>query len=110
MLTFRSSRLPLKAFPSLALSTTGTIKSGDSIGLLTPGYTLVPADGTTLIYAAFIFVTGPIYANVTSIDGGFSVVVPEGIDGQSYVVLTACTDAVNDNTVAAGPAIVEITN
>ena len=31
-------------------------------------------------------------------------------NGQSYVVLTACKDVVNDDTVAAGPAIVEITN
>ena len=36
--------------------------------------------------------------------------VPEGINGQSYVVLTTCKDKVTDETVAAGPAIVEITN
>jgi hypothetical protein len=102
--------LPVKAFPTLTLTTTGTIKSGSTITLATPGYTLAAADGKTPIYAAFITVTGPIYADVTPCDGGFTLVVPEGINGQSYVVLTACTDAVNDSTVAAGPAIVEITN
>ena len=102
--------LPVKAFPSLALGTTGTIKSGDTISLLTPGYTLAPADGSAPIYAAFITVTGPIYVDATPISGGFSIVVPAGVNGQSYVVLTGCSDSVTDNTISAGPAIVEITN
>ncbi|KAI9056189.1 hypothetical protein LZ554_001117 [Drepanopeziza brunnea f. sp. 'monogermtubi'] len=103
-------QLPLKAFPTLALGTPGPIQSGDDIQLLTPGYTLAAKDGKAPIYAAFASVTGPIYADVAPIDGGFTVTVPEGINGQSYVVLTGCADAVNDDTVAAGPAIVEITN
>jgi hypothetical protein len=37
-------------------------------------------------------------------------VVPAGVNGQSYVVLTTCKEKVNDETVAAGPAIVEISN
>lgn len=103
-------QLPLKAFPSLALGTTGTIKSGDTITLLTSGHMLVPKGGVTQIYAAFITVTGPIYADATPVQGGFKVIVPTGINGQSYVVLTTCKDEVTDETVAAGPAIVEITN
>ena len=71
---------------------------------------MLPKDGKTPIYAAFITVTGPIYVNITPVQGGFELVVPEGINGQSYVVLTTCKDKVNDETVAAGPAIVEITN
>lgn len=102
--------LPVKAFPSLALGTTGTIKSGDTITLLTPGYTLAAADGSAPIYAAFLTVTGPIFVPATAVTGGFSLVVPQGINGQSYVVLTGCNEAVNDDTIAAGPAIVEITN
>lgn len=102
--------LPVKAFPALSVTSTGTIKAGSTITLGTEGYTLAAADGKTPIYAAFITVTGPVYANVTAVDGGFSLVVPAGVNGQSYVVLTACTDAVNDDTVAAGPAIVEIDN
>lgn len=103
-------QLPLKAFPTLALGTTGAIKSGDSIELLTPGYTLAAKDGNPPIYAAFVSVTGPVYADVTPVEGGFKVVVPKGVNGQSYVVLTGCKDRVTDDTVAAGPAIVEITN
>jgi len=103
-------QLPLKAFPTVALGTTGPIKSGDTIELLTPGYTLAPKDGSAPIYAAFVSVTGPIYADVTPMEGGFKVVVPKGVNGQSYVVLTGCKDRVTDDTVAAGPAIVEITN
>lgn len=102
--------LPVKAFPSLALGTTGTIKCGDTISLMTPGYILAPSNGRAPLYAAFITVTGPIFADATPIDGGFSVVVPKGINGQSYVVLTGCPEAVNDETISAGPAIVEITN
>jgi hypothetical protein len=102
--------LPVKAFPSLTVTSTGAIQTGSTITLGTEGYKLAAADGRTPIYAAFITVTGPVYANVTAIDGGFSLVVPPGVNGQSYVVLTACTDAVNDDTVVAGPAIVEIAN
>ena len=94
----------------MSVTSTGTIKTGSTITLGTDGYKIAAADGKTPIYAAFITVTGPIYANVTEVDGGFSLVVPAGVNGQSYVVLTACTDAVNDDTVAAGPAIVEIDN
>ncbi|PMD35430.1 hypothetical protein L207DRAFT_114497 [Hyaloscypha variabilis F] len=103
-------QLPLKAFPFLALGTKGSIKSGDTITLLTPGYILLPKDGKTPIYAAFITVTGPIYVDVTTVQGGFEIEVPAGVNGQSYVVLTTCKEKVNDETVAAGPAIVEISN
>ena len=102
--------LPVKAFPALTLGTTGTIKAGSTITLLTDGYKLVAADGKTPVYAAFITATGPIYVDATAVSGGFSLAVPEGVNGQSYVVLTGCKDAVSDDTVAAGPAIVEITN
>ncbi|KAL1615100.1 hypothetical protein SLS56_011927 [Neofusicoccum ribis] len=102
--------LPVKAFPTLmASSNDATIKSGSTIMLSTPGYE-VEAEGDAMIYGAFITVTGPVVAEATKVDGGFIVVVPEGINGQSYVVLTGCKDAVTDETVAAGPAIVEITN
>ncbi|KAL3418803.1 hypothetical protein PVAG01_09024 [Phlyctema vagabunda] len=105
-----NTALPVKAFPTVTLGTTGPIKSGDTISLLTPGYTLLPKDGKAAVYAAFITVTGPIYADATPVAGGFTTVVPAGINGQSYVVLTGCKDSVTDSAVAAGPAIVEITN
>jgi hypothetical protein len=101
--------LPVKAFPVLTLGTTGTVMTGTTITLLTMGYELSPyggGDGT--IYAAFITVTGPIIVPATPVDGGYSVVVPAGIAGQSYVVLTSCADKATDDTIVAGPAIVEV--
>jgi len=103
-------KLPVKAFPVLKLGTKGTIKSGDTITLNTPNYILKPVQGGTQVYGAFITILGPIFVDATAVSGGYSVQVPEGVNGQTYVVLTGCKDAVNDNTVAAGPAIVEVTN
>lgn len=102
--------LPVKAFPTLVASSEDEwIKTGSTVMLSTPGYEVEAADGVQ-IYGAFITVTGPVVAEATKVEGGFTVVVPEGVNGQSYVVLTGCKDAVTDDTVAAGPAIVEISN
>lgn len=55
-----------------------------------------------------------VFCRATPVDGGFTVKVPEApegtapIAGQSYVVLTGCNTTVSDDTVAAGPAIVEV--
>ncbi|TVY94453.1 Protein rds1 [Lachnellula willkommii] len=102
--------LPVKAFAPLTLSTTGTVKSGDVITVATPGYTLAAANGKDPIYAAFITVTGPLISVATPTSGGFTVTVPQGINGQSYLVLTSCSDTVTDDTIKSGPLIVEITN
>jgi len=102
--------LPLKAFPILVASSTDvTIKAGSTIMLSTPGYVLTTVGGSnTPVYGAFITVTGPIFVLATMVTGGFTVTVPTGVYGQSYVVLTGCNTAVTDDTIAAGPAIVEI--
>jgi hypothetical protein len=102
--------LPVKAFPVLTLdSSANPVKTGDTVTLLTPHYVLEAAEGTT-IYAAFIAVTGPTYVEAHPVDGGFSVEIPEGFAGQTYVVLTGCKEGVTDETVAAGPAIIEISS
>ncbi|KAK4086381.1 ferritin ribonucleotide reductase-like protein [Purpureocillium lilacinum] len=103
--------LPVKAFPKLALDpkTPMPVKTGDTVTLLTPDYTLKGAEGQK-VYAAFIAVTGPTFVEATPVQGGFSVKIPEGFAGQSYVVLTGCNDTVTDDTVAAGPAIIEISS
>jgi len=102
-----NAALPVKAFPALAVTSTGSIKPGSTITISTPGYDLVaPAGGA--IYAAFIAVTGPTFVAATPVSGGFSVVIPQGFAGQTYAVLTACNETVNDETVAAGPAVIEI--
>lgn len=60
------------------------------------------------MYAAFIAVTGPTFVEATPVDGGFSVDIPKGFAGQTYVVLTSCDESVTDDTVAAGPAVIEV--
>ena len=61
------------------------------------------------VYAAFITVVGPVFANVTTNGSGmYTITVPAGIHGQSYLVLTKDPKTVSDDTVIAGPAIVEI--
>jgi len=98
--------LPVKAFPVLsATSSDMMIKTGSKLTLSVKDYKV---EGT--VYAAFIFVTGPIFVDVTVVDGGFEVMVPEGIAGQSYVVLTSCESSATDDTIVAGPAIVEISS
>ena len=118
--------LPVKAFPALTLDpNAGEVKTGSTVTLLTPvsgafpfpttaftnlalqDYTLKGAEGVT-IYAAFIAVTGPTFVEATPVDGGFSVKIPEGFAGQTYAVLTSCKDSVSDDTVAAGPALIEV--
>lgn len=102
--------LPVKAFPKLALdsATSMPVKTGNKVTLQTPGYKLEGANGKAPIYAAFIAVTGPTFVDATPVDGGFSVEIPKGFEGQTYVVLTSCKESVTDDTVAAGPAIIEI--
>ncbi|KAG9206526.1 hypothetical protein G6514_003358 [Epicoccum nigrum] len=98
--------LPVKAFPSLSTSSMDMpIKTGSTVLLGTSGYKI---EGT--IYAAFIAVTGPTFVEAKAVDGGFEVVVPKGFAGQSYVVLTSCNTAATDDTIIAGPAIVEISS
>lgn len=100
--------LPVKAFPALSLAadTKMPVKTGDTVTLETSGYVL---KGKT-VYAAFIAVTGPTFVEAKPVDGGFQVEIPKGFYGQTYVVLTGCNEAVTDDTVAAGPAIIEIAN
>ncbi|KAI9805014.1 MAG: hypothetical protein M1833_006317 [Piccolia ochrophora] len=102
----------LKDFPPLALdpATPLPIKSGQEVTILTPGNLIVPEDGVSPLFAAWISVVGPTFVDAVPVDGGFKIQVPEGFNGQSYVVLTGCNTGVSDDTVAAGPALIEITN
>lgn len=64
---------------------------------------------TSDVNAAFITVTGPVWAPLKSIgDGKFTVTVPKGVAGQSYVVLTQGNKQATDDNIVAGPAIVEV--
>ncbi|KAF1919337.1 ferritin-like domain-containing protein [Ampelomyces quisqualis] len=97
--------LPVKAFPVLTASSNNSpIKQGSTVLLSTKGYRIAGGQ----VYGAFITVTGPIFVDAKSVSGGYEVVVPQGISGQSYVVLTSCNTAATDDTIVAGPAIVEV--
>ena len=80
-------------------------KVGSTIKLLTPNTVVKPADDNGKVYAAFITVTGPVFADAQPITGGFSVVIPKApegsapIAGQSYVVLTGCNTAVTGKSI-----------
>ena len=96
---------PTKAFPNLVDSNyNATYTNGSTVTLLTPGYTL---ESTGALYGAFILLYGPIFVDATPVDGGFNVTVPDGVYGQSYVVLTSCNETVTDDTIAAGPAVIQ---
>ena len=101
---------PLTAYPILTpAQTSAPIIAGSTISILTNGYTIQPVDGTSQLYAAFITVTGPIFTPVSVNRGGYSVTIPTGINGQSYLVFTSCSSAVTDDTTLA-IGIVEISN
>ncbi|KAI9665567.1 MAG: hypothetical protein M1831_001710 [Alyxoria varia] len=99
--------LPVKAFPTLTLDMASApmpIQTGSKV-------TLVGEEGCSgEVFAAFITVTGPVFADVhEAAPKNYEVTIPEGISGQSYVVLTKNKEEVTDDTVKAGPAIVEVT-
>lgn len=96
--------LPVKAFPSLTSISSGTLLAGSKVSLATGEE--FTASGH--IYAAFITVTGPVWATVSPTKGGYSVTIPQGVEGQSYVVLTSSNQNVSDDDILAGPAILEV--
>lgn len=100
--------LPVKAFPTLTATSTGTIMNGSQVDVMAgTGFNM--SMDTSDIFAAFVTVTGPIFTPVTSNgDGKFTVTVPAGVAGQSYVVLTTSNSTVTDDTIVAGPAILEV--
>lgn len=98
--------LPVKAFPSLSVTSTGIVVTGSQITVATgKGYTAPSGP----VYAAFITLTGPVWTPVTaSSDGSYTVTIPSGVAGQTYLVLTSSNSSVTDDDTVAGPAIVEI--
>ncbi|KAJ5263309.1 hypothetical protein N7478_010914 [Penicillium angulare] len=99
--------LPVKAFPSLTMTSTSAVMSGSTVQLMAgSGFNMSNTDD---IYAAFITVTGPVWATLKSNGKGmFTVTVPKGVAGQSYVVLTKGNKMATDDNIVAGPAIVEV--
>ena len=93
-----SPALPFKAFPSLTVSTSGPYYPGQKISYSTS------ASGAS--YAAFKTATGSMFVPISGSSG--SVTIPEGIVGQSYLVLTNSNSSAMDDATVAGPAILEV--
>jgi hypothetical protein len=100
--------LPVKAFPSLTAASNGAVMNGSQVQLITgPGFDT--SMNTSDISAAFVTVTGPVFTPLVSNGGGkFTVTVPNGVSGQSYVVLTRGNSSATDDTIVAGPAVLEV--
>jgi len=95
------------------MASAGPIKTGSTITLTTSkdnGSPYKIDGGGAPLYAAWISASGPIFVPATPRGDMLSwdVVVPAGIHGQNYVLLTGCNDKVSDDTVTAGPTIVEV--
>ena len=101
---------PVKAFPNLQISTTGTISAGQLISFSTVNTVLKPRDPNAHLYAAFVTAAGPQWTILTQQGDGvnFQVTVPQGVDGQSYLLLNDCNTTVTDATVVAGPTFLEV--
>ncbi|KAJ5186491.1 hypothetical protein N7449_011255 [Penicillium cf. viridicatum] len=97
--------LPVKAFPALTMSSMDAVMTGSQVQLMAGGFNASTSD----VNAAFITVTGPVWAPLKSMgDGKFTVTVPKDVAGQSYVVLTQGNKQATDDNIVAGPAIVEV--
>ena len=74
---------------------------------------LAPKSARAKLYGAFVSILGPVFVDLVDVDvqgqKGFEVKVPEeGVAGQSYFVLSSCKERVSDDTIVAGPVIVEV--
>lgn len=103
--------LPFKSFPPLMLDSRNPapVMNGSTVTLDTTESLLTQYSNKAL-YCAWINVTGPTFASahISSSSESITCNVPDGFHGQSYVLLTGSMDMVTDDTVIAGPAIVEI--
>ena len=95
--------LPLKAFPALSVTSSGSVVTGASIEITAKITT------SETVYASFTSVMGPVSAPISKCGKGkYSVTIPAGVHGQSYLMLSTSSTTVTDETVLAGPAIVMI--
>ncbi|KAF4772039.1 hypothetical protein HAV15_011089 [Penicillium sp. str.  len=79
-----NSALPVKAFPALTMSSMDAVMTGSQVQLMAgSGFNATSSD----VNAAFITVTGPVWAPPKSMgDGKFTITIPKGVAGQSYVI------------------------
>ena len=103
--------LPVKAYPAIAATATGSVTPGLTMQIRTACSVLTKSSGSAKLYAAFITAGGPVFTDLVEAGDGinFSVTVPaQGVVGQSYLVLCNCADRVDDGTIVAGPAVLEV--
>lgn len=103
--------LPVKAYPAVAATATGPVTAGQTVQIKSAA-ALSPGSGTAKLYAAFVTAGGPVFTDLTPAGDGvnFSVKVPaQSVVGQSYLVLCNCAERVDDGTIVAGPAVLEVT-
>jgi hypothetical protein len=90
--------LPFTAFPGLTAEIQGTPKPGATV-------TFKAAKDVGAKYAAFVSATNTQFVSVSGASG--SLQIPEGIRGQTYLILTK-TKSVSDSAVVAGPALLNV--
>jgi len=99
--TLAATKLPVTAFPALALETNGLLAAGQKIKL-TP---VSSANATGDLFAVFYY--GLTKTPVAWKNG--DTVIPKDAAGQTYVILSSSQNA-TDATTIAGPAVVEVSN
>lgn len=99
--TLAATKLPVTAFPALALATKGPLAAGQEI-------TLTPASGVNATGDLFaVFYYGLSKTPVAWKNGATN--IPKDAAGQTYVILSSSQNA-TDATTIAGPAVVEVSN
>ncbi|KAK4958742.1 hypothetical protein LTR10_003538 [Elasticomyces elasticus] len=104
-------KLPVKPFTALSAGAPGPAIAGQTINVTTGNTVLARGSNTAKLSAAFITAAGPVFANLTEVGDGvtFTVNIPSsGILGHSYLVLCNCAERADDQTIVAGPAIIEV--
>jgi len=98
--------LPFVPHPTLTLAATQyNERPGGHVTFLTTGLTL-PASG---LYAVFYIAGGPVFVAAEQTHGDmYKVAIPETASGQTYIVLNSGNSTLDDSTIIAGPAIVEV--
>lgn len=101
-----NGKLPFNIFPPLTIITDErTVQAGATV-TAEAGEHFRPTDH---VFAAFITFLGPVFAELRPDGHGrFTVTIPEGIMGQSYLVLTSNDREVTHDTILAGPGIVQV--
>lgn len=99
--------LPVRAFPSLALTIDGPPRPGTTLELSSPALSSSTTNSptSTTLYAGFLNGQN---ATLVPLDDDLTVTIPEGLLGTVYVVVTNSSTGVDDAVTVAGPAILDL--